>query len=200
MEGPPVAPGSVHDLFTHVRSVIGVILGLSIGRLLQGVAGIIEHPRAQKLWWVHLGWMLWALNFVISFWWWEFHLGQIRDWTLGKYFFLFGYAGLYFLLCSILFPSSLEGYSGYQDYLISRRRWFFGFIAMIAIFDLGDGLLKGSDYIASLGPRYAVHISVVLMLAAIGAMARRPAVHAIVLILALVELLSWSFSAYDRLF
>ena len=200
MAGPQVDPGNVHELFTHIRSVIGVILGLSIGRLLQGVAGIIEHPRAQKLWWVHLGWMLWALIFVISFWWWEFHLGQIRDWTLGKYFFLFGYAGLYFLLCSILFPSSLEGYSGYQDYLISRRRWFFGFIAMIAIFDLGDGLLKGSDYIASLGPRYAVHISVVLMLAAIGAMARRPAVHAIVLILALVELLSWSFSAYDRLF
>ncbi len=199
MPSPQADPANVHDLFTHIRSVIGVILGLSIGRLLQGVATIVEHPRTRKLWWVHLGWVLWALIFVISFWWWEFHLSQIRDWTLGKYFFLFGYAGLYFLVCSILFPSSLEGYSGYQDYLISRRRWFFGFIAMIAIFDLGDGLLKGAAYIASLGPKYPLHIAAMLTIAAMGALARRPAVHAMILVVALVELLSWSFVAYDRL-
>lgn len=195
-----IDPNNVHELFTHVRAVIGVILGLSIGRLLQGVAGIIEHPKAQKLWWVHLGWALWAIIFVICFWWWEFHLSQIRDWTIGKYFFLFSYAGLYFLVCSILFPSSLEGYSGYQDYLISRRGWFFGFIAAIAIFDLGDGLLKGGSYVTSLGPRYAVHIGFLLALAIAGAFARRPAAHAVILALALVELLSWSFHAYDRLF
>lgn len=200
MPSPEADAASVHELFTHIRAVIGVILGLSIGRLLQGLASIIEHPRAQKLWWVHLGWVLWAMIFVISFWWWEFHLSQIRDWTIGKYFFLFGYAGLYFLLCSILFPSSLSGYRGYQDYLISRRHWLFGFIGMIAVFDLGDGLLKGSAYVMALGPLYPFHIGILLALCIAGAMARKPSVHAIILLLALAELLGWSFLAYDRLF
>lgn len=193
-------PNDIHDLFVHIRLLIGVILGLSIGRLLQGIANIIEHPRAKKLWWVHLGWVAWAIFFVISFWWWEFHLSQIGNWTIWKYFFLFGYSGLYFLVCAILFPSSLEGYDGYQDYLISRRRWFFGFIAAITVFDLGDGLLKGADYLTALGPRYAFHIAWLLVLAIAGALTRRPAAHAAILILALIELLGWSFHAYDRLF
>ncbi len=193
-------PETVHELFTHVRSVIGVILGLSIGRLLGGVAQLIEHPRTRKIWWVHLGWVLWAIIFVISFWWWEFHLIQIRHWTLGKYFFLFAYTGLYFILCSILFPTSFEGHEGYKSYLISRRYWFFSFMALIAISDLGDGLLKGVDYVASLGPRYIIHLSMMLTLSLAGALSRRPAIHAAVLILALIELLNWSFAAYDQLF
>lgn len=193
-------PDNVHELFTHVRSVIGVILGLSIGRLLLGIVTIIERPGERKLWWVHLGWAAWALIFVVSFWWWEFHLTQITDWTIWKYFFLFVYAGLYFMICAILFPSSLHGDSGYRDYLLARRHWFFGFIAALAIFDLGDALLKGGDYLAALGAPYAAHILFLLAIAAAGALSRRPAIHAVILVLAIIELLAWSFTAYDRLF
>lgn len=196
---PQANPQDVHELFVHVRSVVGVIIGLSIGRLLQGLAGIIEHPREQKLWWVHLGWVLWAMIFVISFWWWEFHLSKVTDWTIWKYFFLFSYAGLYFLLCTILFPASLKDYSGYQEYLISRRHWFFGFIAVIAIFDLGDGLMKGSGYVHALGIGYPIHIALLLALTAAGALARRPALHGIILVIALVELLGWTVLTYDHL-
>ena len=191
---------TAHELFAHIRSVIGVILGLSVGRLLQGVANIIEHPRARKLWWVHLGWVAWALIFVTCFWWWEFHLFQVRDWTIWKYFFLFLYSGLYFLICTILFPASMEEYGGYQDYLIARRHAFFGFIAAIAILDVGDGLLKGIPYVQALGISYLVHTLLLLGLATAGMLARRPAAHAVILLCALAELLIWMLSAYDRLF
>lgn len=202
MASPATDPATVHELFTHVRSVVGVIVGLAIGRLLQGVAGIMEYPRPHRIWWVHLGWVAWAIIFVISFWWWEFHLSQVTNWTLGKYFFLFGYAGLYFLVCAILFPTSLKGVSDYQEYLLSRRHWFFGLIALIAliaIFDLGDGLIKGSNYLMLLGPWYFIHLALLLAFALAGALARRPSAHGVIVSLALIELLGWSFSTYDHL-
>lgn len=199
MQSPAADPATVHELFTHVRSVVGVIVGLAIGRLLQGVAGIMEYPRPHKVWWVHLGWVAWAVIFVISFWWWEFHLSKITNWTLGKYFFLFGYAGLYFLVCTVLFPTKLKEHIGYQEYLLSRRHWFFGLIALIAIFDLGDALIKGVDYLRLLGPWYFIHLAFILTVAAGGALARRPVAHGVIVSLALIELLGWSFTTYNHL-
>ena len=49
------------ELFLHVRVLIGVILGLSVTRLLNGLARFAEHPRLPIAWWVHVGWVLWAL-------------------------------------------------------------------------------------------------------------------------------------------
>lgn len=34
------------ELFQHVRILVGVILGLSVGKLLQGLAQFVEHPNA----------------------------------------------------------------------------------------------------------------------------------------------------------
>lgn len=188
-----------HELFVHVRSVIGVLLGLSIGRLLQGIATLIEHPRQQKIWWVHLGWVAWALLLVISFWWWEYHLSLITDWTILKYIFLFAYAGLYFLMCSILFPSSMEDYSGYQDYFLSRRCWFFGFLIAITLFDLVDTVLKGSAYAMIQGVGYLLHAALLLFIAIAGIVASKPSTQATILSIALITQVLWTFHAYDRL-
>ena len=43
---------------------------------------------------------------------------------------------------------------GYQDYFLSRRRWFFGFAALTEALDVVDSLIKGDDHLQSLGLEY----------------------------------------------
>ena len=121
-------PGNF-DLYLHVRVLVAIILGLSVTRLVSGVAVLIQHPGRYPIWSVHLGWVAWALLNVVTFWWWEFRLSFVQHWTFPLYAFVCVYASMYYFLSALLFPQDLDEYKGYQDYFLSRRRWFFGFVA-----------------------------------------------------------------------
>ena len=62
------------EVFTHVRVIIGIVLGLSVSRLLTGIAEIIQHPQRKNIYVVHLGWVLFAFLTVVHFWWFEFNM------------------------------------------------------------------------------------------------------------------------------
>jgi len=134
------------EAFGHVRIIIGMILGLCVSRLLTGVARFIQHPGKQRIYPVHMAWVAFVLLSVVHFWWFEFGLRIIPQWTFEKYLFVIFYAGLYFLQCTLLFPDSMEEYTGYRDYFLSRRKWFFGILALIHVVDVLDTLLKGVDH------------------------------------------------------
>jgi hypothetical protein len=70
-----VAPPS-HDLLVHARTMISIIMGLSMARLLNGVAGLIQHPKKEHLWWPHLCWVLYMMVSITAFWWWQFQLNR----------------------------------------------------------------------------------------------------------------------------
>ena len=68
---------------------------------------------------------------LVHFWWWEFGLFVIEDWTFGKYLFIILYAVTLFLLSALLFPDSMQDYRGYEDFFYARRAWFFGLLALL---------------------------------------------------------------------
>jgi hypothetical protein len=43
-----------HDLLVRVRTVVSIILGLSVWRLLHGMAGLARCLKKEHLWWPHL--------------------------------------------------------------------------------------------------------------------------------------------------
>lgn len=45
---------SAHDVFPHIRIVMGMVIGLGVARLLSGVARIVQHPKQYPLYTVHL--------------------------------------------------------------------------------------------------------------------------------------------------
>jgi len=147
------------DLYPHVRVVISIIVGLCITTLLGGFARFVQHPRRQRASLLHLGWALSLLLWIIHFWWWEFRLSMIQEWTFDIYFFVILYTTLYYLLCTLLFPSDLNDYAGYEDYFISRRKWFFGLLAVAFVADIIDTELKGSIYFHSFGIEYPIRIA-----------------------------------------
>ncbi len=76
------------DLYLHIRVLVAIILGLSVTRLISGLATLIQHPGRTPIWSVHLGWVAWALLNVVTFWWWEFRLSFVQQWTFGLYAFM----------------------------------------------------------------------------------------------------------------
>jgi hypothetical protein len=142
------------DAYIHIRVIIGIILGLSLSKLLTGVAGFIQHPSRQRVYAIHMIWVGFAFVSVIHFWWFEFYLSTVERWTFGLYVFVILYASLYYLLCALLFPDKMDDYIGYGEYFMSRRRWFFGVIAAIFMMDLADTAIKGFDRFSSFGVMY----------------------------------------------
>jgi hypothetical protein len=184
------------DTFVHIKTVLGIILGLSITHLLKGVTKLVVHPGRVKPYWVHLGWALYVFIITIHFWWFEVHLQDIKDWAFPTYFFLVCYITLYYILSALLFPDDLNDYTGYEDYFYSRRKWFFGVLALTFAADIIDSLIKGKAYMAHLHWEYPVRnvVHIVLCLAAIKISSKR--FHAVLLILFLVYELSWILRLY----
>lgn len=162
----PTFPQS--DIYLHVRVVISIIVGLCITTLLSGFARFVQHPRRERPSILHLGWAASILLWVTHFWWWEFRLAAIRSWNFETYLFVIFYAILYFLLSKLLFPDDISEYGGYEQYFLSRRRWFFGLLAATLCFDYIDTALKGAAYLHSFGIEYPIRLATHLLLCIVG--------------------------------
>ena len=190
---------AIHDVFPHVRIVIGMIIGLGVTRLLSGAARIVQHPTQYKLYAVHLAWVAFTLLMLVHFWWWEFGLYRIESWTFGKYVFLIGYSIILFLLCAMLFPESMQGYHSYEDYFYSRRAWFFGLLAVVYLLDVIDTLLKVKVHFAHFGNEYLIRtpLLVAASIAAIFVSDRR--FHVAFVALALIYQIVWILRLFDTI-
>jgi hypothetical protein len=185
----------VHDQFFHVRVIIGVVAGLTMTRLLNGLARFVQHPLRVPIYPVHLGWVVYLLISVMLFWWFEYNLALVERWTFQKYLFVVGYASLYFFTSTLLFPDTMDDYDGFADYFHSRQAWFYGLLAATFLVDLLDSALKGPAHFSSLGPAYLWRQSLLAVLALVAMRVRDRRLHAGFLILALLMQL-WVIARY----
>jgi hypothetical protein len=149
-------PQVLHEEFFHVRVVIGMVVGLSIARLLNGVARFVQHPRGPRPYATHLVWTAFMLLAVIHFWWFELGLGHLGAWDFDIYLFVIAYASLYFFTGVVLYPDRLDDYAGFAEYFHARQAWFYGLLAAIFLADIVDTALKGPTHFAALGSLYPV--------------------------------------------
>lgn len=190
---------TAHDVFPHIRIVMGMVIGLGVTRLLSGVARIIQHPTQYPLYPVHLAWVASVLLMLVHFWWWQFGLYGIAAWTFGIYLFVLLYAVTLFLLCAFLFPDSMQDYKSYEDFFYARRGWFFGLLATTYLLDVVDTLLKGEAHFARFGVEYMVRtpLFVALCIAAILVRARR--FHVAFVVFTLIYQISWILRLFDTI-
>ena len=186
-------------IFSHVRVVIGMVVSLSLARLLTGAALFIQHPGKVKAYPVHLAWAAFLLLFLLHFWWWEFRLQALTTIGFGVYLFLISYCCLFFLLAVLLFPTTLDDYTGYEDYFYSRRKWFFGVFALVFTVDLLDTALKGEAYFGSFGYESPIRNVIFIALCLVAAATASRRFHAAFVSLGIVYQLSWIFRAFDML-
>ncbi|MBC9031330.1 hypothetical protein IAG41_02900 [Sphingomonas sp. JC676] len=170
-------------MFEYVVVLTGVVIGLALTHLMQGVARIIEQPDRVRVWWVHLGWVGYMFVNAVFWWWWEFRLRLIVSWSFQLYAFVLGYAFLVYLICAVLFPSDVAAFRGYKEYFIARRRWFFGMLIAWLAIDLLDTWAKGSTYFASLGIEYPIAQAGLALVCLLGFLSPRERVQILVLLL-----------------
>lgn len=185
------------EVYVYIRTVMSMVIGLSLARLLTGLGGIVQSPGKFRVYWVHLGWVASMFLFIIHFWWWEYRLQSLAVISFGVYLFLISFCCLFFFLCVLIFPTTLEDYGGYEEYFISRRRWFFGMLAVTYVVDFLDTLLKGKAYLAALGWEYPVRNAVFVVLCVAAAWTANRRFHAVFVSAGLIYQITWIFRLYD---
>jgi hypothetical protein len=182
----------------HVKVALGMVVSLAIARLLTGVARFVQHPARHKADVLHLTWALVMLVTLLHFWWFQYHLSDIA-WRFEVFAFVMTYAVLFFVMCAVLFPDDIAEYAGYRDYFLSRRRWFFGMLAVSMVFDATDSMLKGRPHFDALGIEYQVHLVVYGVLALAAAVTRNERFHLMFAVGGLLYQLSWIARRYDAI-
>lgn len=134
------------EIFTHIRVIVGMVLGLSVSRLITGMTRFIQHPGREQLSLSHFCWVLFLLLFIIHFWWFEFSFSHRQNWSFELYVFLIFYAGLFAALSAVLFPDRIDEYQGFGDYFRKRRHAFYILLLLLLTVDVIDTLIKGREY------------------------------------------------------
>lgn len=134
------------QLYFHIRVVMGMVLGLSMTRLLSGVAKCFQNPQRYGLSVLHMGWVLALFLNVIQFWWWEFRLINIHRWTFELYLFIVIYTSLLYFMCVFIFPDELPADTTLEKYFFSQRKPFFILMALSSALSLIDIIIKRTEY------------------------------------------------------
>jgi hypothetical protein len=184
-------------IFEYILVFTSIVIGLAVTHLMQGIAGLVQHPGRAKVWWVHLIWVAYMLLSTVFWWWSEFRLNHVQTWTFELYALVVGYAFIIYLEAALLFPKDLEGFDGYKDFFISRRKWFFGLQIIWSAVDFADTAAKGSAYFASLGLEYPLAEATLTLLAIAGILSRRQSIQAAVAVIYLAYQLSWVIRMYQ---
>ncbi|WP_372013383.1 hypothetical protein [Pseudoxanthomonas sp. 10H] len=195
----PQDPAATAALYVHVRILLGMVVGLGLTHLLRNFANLIEKPRRDRLYWVHLGWALSMLLFLMHWWWWQFRLSHLAHWTFNLYLFVTLYALLLYLLCALVFSDSASEYADYREYYYARRRWFFGLLAAVYAVDLLDTWIKGPAYFHSFGPEFVVRNVAYIVLCLVAAATRNPTYHALFLCAGLAYQIAWIARQFETL-
>lgn len=184
-------------IFEYILIFVSIVLGFAVTHLMQGVAAIVQHPGRLRIWWVHLIWVAYLFLSTLFWWWSEFRLHNVQTWTFELYVLVLGYAFILYLEAALLFPKDLEGYNGFQDYFLSRRRWFYSLLIAWNLIDFADTAVKGTAYFRSLGPEYPIAQTTLTLLAIGGLISRRSSVQAMIAILYVAYQLSWAVRMYQ---
>jgi hypothetical protein len=173
---------STAEVFLHVRVLLGTIIGLGITRLIMNLAGTIQHPK-RKVSLLHLLWVISMIIELVLFWWWQFSLTRVEGWTFAVTAFIIAYAMLLLLIASLLTPDNIAEYSGHEDFFLKRRFWFFGFFALVGVFDQIDNALKSGAYAQRFGDSYNVQTAIGLMVCIIACATSNRKVHLVIVLM-----------------
>lgn len=189
-----------HEVFVHIRIIIGMILGLSVARLVSGATRFIQHPGKDKIYLIHFAWVISIFLFIIHFWWFEFALSQTPVWTFSLYFLLISYSIVFVMLAAMLFPDEIREYQGFHDYFDQRRGWFYALLLVLFVIDVVDTLVKGEKYYHHYGIAYPIRQALLIAGATGGLVFRSPrydAVYAFCVLAAQVVWIAVLFNALD---
>lgn len=163
--------------FEHLAVLISIVLGLGLTHLLTTVQRLVQARGRVRLYWLPLVWVGLIFVGLIEWWWASFALRQHAVWNFFYFLFVLLSPVTLFLAASFVLPEVAPGESvDLRTHYYDSRRWFFAMTAAGPALDaVRRGLQAGSwtDF-------GAVSNAVTVLLLAVLAVSRRPALHAAV--------------------
>ena len=181
----------VQGTYFHVRVLIGMVVGLAIGNLLRGVARVIADEKHRPIYWVQMAWALSMLIAILQFWWFEIRFDLLPRFTFPIFAFWVVYVLQLFFLTALLLPENVGTFENNREWFLSRRQWFFGFLALFYVFDFTESVLKGAEYLQTLGPMYPVRNALYVIGCLLAIWTRNPVFHGAFVVVALAYQLLW---------
>lgn len=181
----------IEATYFHVRVLIGMVVGLSIGNLLRGVARVISDEKHRPIYWVQMAWALFMLGAILHFWWFEIRFDLLPRFTFPIFAFWVCYVLQLFFLTALLLPESVGEHQTNREYFLARRHWFFGFLALFYVLDFAESWLKGAAYLQALGPMYPVRNLVYVGGCLLAIWTRSPLFQGVFAVAALAYQLLW---------
>ncbi len=181
----------------HIKSIIGIVLGLSLTHLIKGSVVFIQFPKQKKIYFVHSLWVFYVFLLLIHFWWWEFNLKLIKEWYFADYFFIICYILIFYLLCAILYPDSLIDHTDYKQYFYSRKNCFFTVLALCFAADTIDTVIKGRNYFLYNDSEYYLRIISHVVLCLVALKIQHKVFHIVLPVLFIVYELSFILRLFD---
>jgi hypothetical protein len=177
--------------YFHVRVLIGMVVGLSIGNLLRGIARVISDEKHRPIYWVQMAWALSMLLAILQFWWFEIRFDLLPRFTFPIFAFWVVYVLQLFFLTALLLPENVGAFENNRAFFLARRQWFFGFLAIFFVFDFTESVLKGASYLQTLGPMYPVRNALYVGGCLLAIWTRNPLFHGVFAVVALAYQLLW---------
>ncbi|WP_454632993.1 hypothetical protein [Bradyrhizobium cenepequi] len=191
-------PYQSHEIFIHIRIIVGMILGISIARLVSGVTRFLQHPGKERINLLHIGWAVFVFLAIIHFWWFEFALSRIERWTFEGYFLVICYAVVFVMLSAMIFPDNIGEHEGLKEYFWNRRNVFYVLLLVLFSVDVFDTLLKGANYYKQFYGWYYPARQTLLIAGTIGALlSASERYHVLFVAFALVFQIIWVVSLFD---
>ena len=178
--------------FEYVAVLVSIIVGLALTQILRGIGRMVTTEDGPRPYWVHLVWTFYLFLLIGMFWWWEFSLGTV-EWSLAIYIVVIVYATLLFFVSLVIQPSETREIINYKDYFFSNRRWIFGLLMTIWLWDFVDTFAKGTDHFASLSIEYLVYNTSQIVGCAIGIKTANERYHEIFSVVFIVYFVTWMY-------
>lgn len=166
--------------FEYIMVLVSIIIALAIAHLLTAIAAAVHRIRGQgepiELEAVYILWIGFVLEWLISFWWWEFKFQELVDeWSFGLYLFVIGYAISLFMLATILVPNRMKGVIRSYDYFMQGRKWFFSALILVQAIDIADTFLKGNEW--GMRPSVLITYGIIITVAITGLLFERRSIQ-----------------------
>lgn len=169
----------ISNSFNILAVMSSIILGLAMAELFKRITAIISNLATIKIHWIPFGYCAVIFMFLLSRWWilyrWEFLEAEL---SYYHFLFLLSFPLILLAISSLVLPTVQEGhFSNLLNHFHKIRKWFFGAVFCLILFDYMETILKGSEYFLSLGFTYIILGIVSIASCIIGAATKRTWVH-----------------------
>jgi hypothetical protein len=172
--------------FEFISIILSIVVGLTITRVLGGLASVVEHRRQLRMNWLSVGWSTTVLLWAVAFW-----LGTVNDtrvlesWTFTSFgTLLFLSIGLYFMAALVL-PTRIDAASDLAAHFANVRRPFFWIFVVWGVVSTGSALIWGVENLIRLGPPFWIGQAATIGVGLLGVITADKRVHALILIVGL---------------